>query len=239
MTANNGLTELTACPRCDKAPLADTGNGYRCAACKVDYPSLAGLPWLFADPEASLGEWRNRLHFSLQHLATSSQRMQAELADIPEGSLTRRRLERQIAATDLHRKKLRELLAPVDLQSSQASHETYLALRTRLPVDQGISTYYGNIHRDWCWGDEENRASLACVASVLGEEPLGDTLVLGAGACRLAYDIHQELATSRTVATDFNPLLMLVAKAVVDGGELELAEFPLAPRTIDDFAVTR
>ena len=55
---------------------------------------------------------------------------------------------------------LRELLEPVDIQSSQASYESYLALRTRLPSDQGISTYYANIHRDWAWGDAENQASL-------------------------------------------------------------------------------
>lgn len=239
MTADDGLTELTACPRCDKTPLARTGRGYRCTACKVDYPSLAGLPWLFADPAASIGEWRNRLHFALQQLATASQRMQAELQTVDEATLTHRRLRRQVEATDEHRRKLREILEPVDVQSSQGSYESYLALRTRLPVDQGISTYYANIHRDWSWGEEENRASLRCIAAVAAGRPLGDTLVQGAGACRLAYDVHQELGTSRTVATDFNPLLMLVAKAVTAGGELELYEFPIAPRTIDDFAVLR
>jgi len=239
MTADDGLTDLTACPRCDKAPLARSKAGYRCAACKVDYPVLAGMPWLFADPEASMGEWRNRLHFALQQLATASQRMQSELKGVDESSLTHRRLCAQIDATDEHRRQLRELLEPVDVQSSQGSYESYLALRTRLPVDQGISTYYANIHRDWCWGEEENRASLQCIAGAAAGKPLGTTLVLGAGACRLAYDVRRELDTTQVVATDFNPLLMLVGKTVTDGGELELYEFPLAPRTMDDFAVRR
>ena len=67
----------------------------------------------------------------------------------------------------------------------------------------------------------------------------GDTLVLGSGASRLAYDMHRQLDTGRTVAMDFNPLLMLVAKNVVEGKDIELYEFPIAPKTIDDFAVKR
>jgi hypothetical protein len=38
---------------------------------------------------------------------------------------------------------------------------------------------------------------------------------------------------------DFNPLLFLIAKTVVNGGELELHEFPIAPKTWQDVAVNR
>jgi hypothetical protein len=48
-----------------------------------------------------------------------------------------------------------------------------------------------------------------------------------------------QLDTGRTIAMDFNPLLFLVAKSVMQGNEPELYEFPLAPKTIDDFAVLR
>jgi len=239
MPGENKLTELTACPRCDKSPLVLKDNQYRCDACKVDYPSIAGIPWLFAEPEASIGEWRNRLHFALQQLANQSQRTQAELANCDKNSLTARRLKSQIEALDEHRNMLRELLAPADIQSSEAAYESYLALRTRLPVDQGIATYYANIHRDWAWGDEENQASLELIKAVADGKAIGDTLVLGSGASRLAYDVHRQLDTGRTVAMDFNPLLMLVAKNVVEGKEVELYEFPLAPKTIDDFVVKR
>jgi ubiquinone/menaquinone biosynthesis C-methylase UbiE len=239
MTDTEGPTDLTACPRCDKAPLTASRDGYRCVGCKAEFPSVAGIPWLFADPDASIGEWRNRLQFALQQLATKSQRMQAALASCEKDGLTHQRLAAQIAATDEHRQQLRELLAPLDVRSSTAGYESYLALRTRLPVDQGIATYYSNVHRDWAWGDEENEASLAIIQSVSGETPLGETLVLGAGAGRLAYDIHMQLQTARTVAMDFNPLLMLVAARVTAGEEIALYEFPIAPRSIDDFAVRR
>ena len=239
MTEPDGLAALTACPRCDKAPLTTSADGYRCAACNVDFPVIGGIPWLFAEPEASIGEWRNRLHFALQQLATESQQIRAALDEHNEGNLTHRRLAAQAVAKDEHRQQLRELLAPLDIQSSTASVESYLAMRTRLPTDQGIATYYSNIHRDWAWGNEENEASLAVIDSVSNGATLGDTLILGAGAGRLAYDIHRQLDTATTVAMDFNPLLLLVAAKVTAGEDLELYEFPLAPKTMDDIAVRR
>ncbi len=244
MADENHLVDFVACPRCDKTPLAENNGGYRCSACKADYPSVGGIPWLFAEADASLGEWRNRLHFSLQQLANESQRIRAELAANDVSSLTRKRLERQVEAVDEHRNLLRNILEPVDIRSLQASYESYLALRTRLPIDQGIQTYYANMHRDWCWGDTENEASLSEIKAIISEgdgehHALGDTLILGAGACRLAYDIHMQLDTAQTIAMDFNPLLLLVARSVMQGDELELYEFPLAPKSLEDFAVLR
>jgi len=244
MPAEHHIAELFACPRCDKTPLSEKDGGYRCSACKVDYPSVGDIPWLLAEPDASLGEWRNRLHFSLQQLANESQRIGAELAAGDICSLTRKRLERQVKAVDEHRGILRKILEPVGIQSIQASNESHLALRTRLPIDQGIQTYYANIHRDWCWGDAENEASVNEIKAIVSEgdgnnRALGDTLILGAGACRLSFDIHMQLDTAHTIAMDFNPLLLLVAKSVMQGDEPELYEFPLAPKSLEDFAVLR
>ena len=46
------LTDLLACPRCDKTPLAFADGVYSCGACKIDFPSIDGIPWLFAEPQA-------------------------------------------------------------------------------------------------------------------------------------------------------------------------------------------
>lgn len=239
MPVENRLAELLACPRCDKA-LDNDGKHYRCTACKTDFPFVGDIPWLFAEPDASLGEWRNRLHFALQQLAHESGRLKSELKTTGISNLTRRRLEQQIGAKEEHSKALRRILAPVDVQTMQASYESYLALRTRLPADQGLNTYYANVHRDWSWGETENDISLQQIRAVAGaDSDLGDTLILGSGACRLAYDIHMQLNTARTVALDFNPLLLLIAKIMISGKSAELYEFPIAPRSMDDFAVLR
>ncbi len=188
MTAD-ALRELLACPRCD-APLADSGAVWRCAGCDVDFPHVAGIPWLFAEPNAALDEWRARLHFSLQKLERERQQIAAALASTSLRPATRARLDGLERATRDHDVRLRALLAPVELEQHSASYETYLALRTRLPPDQGLTTYYANIHRDWCWGDTENDASFEALAAALRDVPPRRALVLGAGAGRLAYDLH-------------------------------------------------
>ncbi|MDX1500008.1 MAG: methyltransferase domain-containing protein [Woeseiaceae bacterium] len=233
-------TDLFACPRCDKTPLAEHEGRYSCSACKIDFPALDGIPWLFADPQAALGEWRGRMQFALTKLSQDAAAIDAELRAEDLAALTRRRLERHRKALEDHRRRLAAILEPLDVQSLTGSHESYLALRTRLPADQGLSTYYANVHRDWAWGKEENEASLAQLRAVLHENAApGDVLVLGAGAGRLAYDLHMEFGCARTLALDFNPLLVLIAKTVTGGGRLKLFEFPIAPRSLEDDVVLR
>jgi SAM-dependent methyltransferase/uncharacterized protein YbaR (Trm112 family) len=234
------LNDLLACPRCDKTPLEPVDDKLHCKSCKVDFPSVNGIPWMFAEPQATLGEWRGRLQFALQRLSQEIAGLEQELSDKAISALARRRVERYKKCVESHRRKLQKLLRPVDVQSLQGTLETYLALRTRLPSDQGLNTYYANIHRDWAWGDEENQASLKQIRAVLHDyAELGDVLVLGAGAGRLAYDIHMDLECATTVAMDFNPLLMLVADAVTKGEQLNLYEFPIAPLALEDDAVLR
>ncbi len=236
----DGFLNLIACPRCDKTPLEQGDGGLHCAACKIDFPLLDDIPCLFAEPESSIGEWRGRMQFALQQLSQESAGLAAELKNKDLRALTRRRLERYKTAVEQHRRALQKLMQPLDVQSYSGSFESYLAMRTRLPVDQGLNTYYANVHRDWAWGDDENRASLKQVRAVLHDNAeLGNVLVLGAGAGRLAYDIHRELDCDRTVALDFNPMLLLVANAMARGDKLKLYEFPIAPKSLEDDAVLR
>ncbi len=234
------LPDLLACPRCDKAPLEFADESVHCKACKVDFPVIEGMPWMFAEPQAALGEWRNRLQFALQKLGHEIAGIERELQDETLSPLARRRVERYKKCVESHRRKLQKMLRPLDVQSQQGDYETYLALRTRLPADQGLNTYYANIHRDWAWGDDENEASLRQIQAVLHDHAeLGDVLVLGAGAGRLAYDIHTTMNCASTVALDFNPLLLLVARAVTRGEQVNMYEFPLAPLALEDDAVLR
>jgi ubiquinone/menaquinone biosynthesis C-methylase UbiE len=105
-------------------------------------------------------------------------------------------------------------------------------------MTQDLHSYYVNLHRDWAWGVEENRRSCELVAEALGPERRR-VLVLGAGGGRLAYDLHAACAPSLTVALDINPLLLLVAKELLDGNAVSLIEFPIAPRHRGDEAVAR
>ena len=237
MTSN--LSDLLACPRCDKA-LVSSGQGFRCAGCQIDFPSLENIPWLYSHPTTALIEWRQRLNLMLSNLEKDVLRLSEALQQKNLHSLTRQRLEQLQAATEDHSDRLQALLAPLDLEQSTVGHEMALALRTRLPPDQGLTTYYPNLHRDWAWGDEENSASLALLSDRLGDvdEPQR-ILVLGSGAGRLAYDLHRETDAELTVALDFNPLFQLAAQRITGGESVELYEFPIAPRSVGDQAVLR
>jgi uncharacterized protein YbaR (Trm112 family) len=238
MADTETLLDLLACPRCDRAPLAGDGAGLQCPACRTGFGSIRGIPWLFAEPDAARGEWRNRLHFELSRLARDADALRGELKQQELRDATRARLERQLDATEAQRRALLQLLSPLDVTPDAAVFESHLALRTRLPADQGLNTYYANVHRDWSWGEEENAAALEQVRALAPSAPR-DVLVLGAGAGRLAYDLHMQLPAARTVALDFNPLLVLVADAVTRGESLELVEFPIAPLNADEVAVRR
>lgn len=239
MSDRDCLEGLLGCPRCDR-PLTAAAAAWACAACRVEFPLLAGLPCLFAEPAWALAEWRARFAMQLQALEHDARRADRALADDALPALTRRRLAGLRDACRQHAQQLRALLAPLDVAGSGAARETYLALRTRLPPGQGLLTYAANVHRDWCWGAAENQASRDLVLDALGGAAReGRLLVLGAGAGRLAYDLHAHGEPALTLGLDFNPLLLLITQRLARGETLELIEFPLAPRRLADQAVHR
>jgi hypothetical protein len=229
---------VLGCPRCQRA-LDATDAGFRCRACKVDYPAIGGVPWLFAVPSAALAEWRARFARELQETDLAVGRAAAVVRDRPQlRDSTRKRLARTAAGHAARAKELRELLAPLGRPAEEMPHEVLLALRTRLPPSQGLTTYAQNAFRDWSWGDDENLESASMVATHLPDDP-ETVLVLGAGAGRLAYDLHQLGLQAWTLGLDLNPLLTFVGDRVVRGETLTLHEFPLAPRRLEDIAVAR
>ena len=235
MSVRAPLAELLACPSC-----GNRLTGVTCLICRTDFPSIGGIPWLMPEPGLALTEWRGRLHHLLTHYATEAARQRAALANPGAAPLTRQRLGHVAAALDDQSGRLRRLMLPLGIDRRSEAHAVHVALGTELPVNQGISSYYPNLHRDWCWGGAENRASLDAVVACIptGTRP-ARMLVLGAGACRLAYDLHQALKPELSVALDFNPLFMLAASRVIAGETLELYEFPIAPRSVADHAVRR
>jgi hypothetical protein len=233
------LASVLRCPRCRRASLSLQRAGWICVGCNAGYPVLGDIPWLFADPQSTLAQWRERLQFLLLSIDREVRTLRAELAGSIT-ALTRQRLELLATAQEDHARRLTRLLAPLDLAATHTGYETHLALRTRLPSDQGLTNYYVNLHRDWAWGNAENDASVALIRSAAGDHThWGSTLVLGAGSGRLAYDVHMQCAPRLTVAVDFNPLLLFVARDVTRGRSLELYEFPIAPRRLADHAVLR
>lgn len=236
MVLNDELLPLLACPRCGKQPLAQKDTGLYCPGCKTEFPTIGGIPWVFADPATTLNEWRNRWDRALKDYGAQIQSLAQELESKDLRDKTRLRLQRRHGALQDQTHKMAELMKPLGISDRLTDMSTYLALRTRLPQDHGLNTYYSNVHRDWVWGDPENLASIE-ILKALDLEHTGNLAVLGCGAGRLAYDLHNELKPDATIAMDFNPFLLFVCQAMARGEQLELYEFPLAPRTTSDLAV--
>ncbi|MFO1455632.1 MAG: class I SAM-dependent methyltransferase [Steroidobacteraceae bacterium] len=228
------------CPQClGDAPLDVTGSGWRCARCTTDYPRLGGLPWLLPAPQVRIVEWRQRYRLLERELESGQQSIGERLRDPGLPAAGRDRLDRLRAGQAAQVAELRALLAPLDPDGSIARLETLLALRTRTPLSQDLGSYYVNVHRDWCWGDAENEASLRLVQDLMAGIAPGRMLVPGAGAGRLAFDVHQAMAPTETFALDLNPLLAWIGARVAAGETVALHEFPVAPRSGADVALAR
>lgn len=187
-----------------------------------------------------LGEWRNRLGLLIADLKHEADICRTAANGSGLIDSTRNRLITLADANESQVAHLLNLLAPLGPLDPGPARETLLALRTRLPREQGLTNYYVNLHRDYVWGDEENAASAAIVESVIDPSLAGlRVLVLGAGSGRLARDLHVSHRPALTVALDFNPLLLFAAREVLAGREVRLHEFPIAPRSIADSAPLR
>lgn len=237
VTRRNPPLELLCCPRC-RGPLAE-GAAWSCAACRIDYPAIDGLPWLFPDPQLALGEWQARIHGFLAGLEAQATRYRAALDGGITRASTRNRLKLLSAACADHARRLRALLAPLGATRPAAAPEVYGALGMALPAGQGLTSYYANLHRDWCWGDAENESGYRILDAALGPGPPGRTLLLGVGAGRLAFDLMHRRGPQPMLAADINPLFLAVVQRLFDGERLELYEFPLAPRDLGSHAVLR
>jgi SAM-dependent methyltransferase len=77
------------------------------------------------------------------------------------------------------------------------------------------------------------------LARLGSDRTIGKLLVLGAGAGRLAYDLHVALDATLSVLLDQNPLVSLVGRRVVAGHSLRLFEIPRNPLTKDHAALER
>lgn len=97
-------------------------------------------------------------------------------------------------------------------------------------LPRGVVEYIGYLYRDWGWpavGYRENEAPLAELGRLLRGRELGRTLVFGAGACGLAYELHLRHHARETIALDIDPYLLVVGERVVRGESVRLTEASL------------
>ena len=239
MSPRPSIVDFTACPACRKVALRASGDAVHCGACNARYPLIGGIPWLFREPALTLGEWQNRLRLYLEEFRLEHRIASAELGSGGLSPATRARLTLLAQAYAGQVVAVEGLLRPLAIEPLPAPQATMAAFDVRVPRHQDLHSYYLNLHRDWVWGAVENDAARDAVLGAMPSGIAGRVLVLGAGGCRLAYDLHQTGAPAHTVALDINPLLLLAAQELLAGRSVDLYEFPIAPRAASDHAVRR
>ncbi len=243
--ARSELLPLLSCPACEHPEIvpSTTADDLECRHCRTRFPiytsGLANIPWLFPDPGSTALEWKARFNGFLQSNLSEQFRLNFALENGRLGASGRDRVTHVLRKKEAQRAHVLELLEPLGLENDFVS-DAVQSLRSKLPKSQGLSSYYNNIFRDWAWNNGENEELLEAIRVALKADDrrrIGKVLTIGAGACRLPYDLHREYAADLSVALDINPLLLFLASRVIHGESVSFCEFPIAPLNKASFAV--
>jgi len=203
---------------------------------------VGGVPCLLDDAHGEVERWRSRLGEFVRENNASRDAMLAQLVAEPQISrLSRHRVETLRAKLEIHRDRILAVAEHAGLAPGPAVEDP----TSTVQGEGELTSYFHQLHRDWGWDTggaipEEVGLAVAEVMDALdGGAPLGDMLVLGAGACRLPWEIHARGHATSTLALDINPLPFWVARRLLSGEVIRLFEFPLRPRSTEDVAVDR
>ena len=240
------LLPLLVCLRCraDALRLLAAESVVVCQDCATRYPVFrcgeSLIPWLFENPNRTLLQWKARYHGFLHSNSVDLERLRSARTSNGNRPKTNARIRRLLHAREHYRRQVVDLLRPFNLDAIDWPADGTAILEDKLPGNQGLSSYISNVFRDWSWNNGESEEVFDAVARVTDADPrpsIGKVLVLGSGACRLAYDVHRRYQPETTVNVDINPLLLHIGMRVAKGDPVDLYEFPIAPRTGSDSAV--
>ena len=254
--ASVGADGLGALRRCSRARRASAKAAVSpcapiissCLNCKTEFPLLRGggirIPWLDRTPEAARLEWRARFNEFLHANSVERMRLERALAEVRRSKTAVGRISALLSARESQRKEIVDLLVPLSLGGVRAAPALDRAgiLHERLPQRDSLVDDYDSLLRDWAWESVENDSRVECVREVLPERKAfkaGKLLTLGAGAGRLAYDLHLRYSTELSVALDVTPLPLLLAARVLNRETITLHEFPVAPLSQSLTAIAR
>ena len=219
--AYGSLIEAAQCPRCAEGIDVSTPT-IACRGCAQTYPRLGEIPILLADAQAHLASCRRQLALLEQEVDKTVQKIEEELRAADVLPITQTRCRAVIEGIAGQLADVLSLVEPLLTAGAPEGGDRPAAGEVPATLE-----YLPYLHRDWGSPpdpDGENERALATIEGVLEGRSLGRTLVLGAGACRLAYDLHRRHPAAEIVVIDLDPVLFCVAHAVTRGESVSIRE---------------
>jgi len=232
------LLSCLQCPKCGSEQLIEKATSVDCDQCDQSYPQLKfgniTIPFVFADVNAAMHAWCARINGFNKTIKQDIERISIQSNDKNISKLTRERLKSLLKSKKQYSTQITDHLDCF----KQYAVEKYSYSSNEVAKNQGVDSYINNIFRDWCWDNGENEELLRSVDDLIRDDyQAGITLTLGAGASRFSCDFHDQYHAKHSVLLDINPLLLGCAAKIINGETVELNEFPVAPLSIQDFAV--
>lgn len=236
MSTPPGLLEALACPRCGLSLVARHG-GLGCEGCPAEFPRLGNIFCLVPDSAFWRTLWLRRFddYSASVELRVASLRHEAEAPDLLPR--TQQRLRRLAAGLELQLEVVATLFSALEVQADPLPSSA-IPSRPEAVSQPAVLEYQEHIFRDWIWGQRECEEALAFIGPAIPPQ-LSRVAIYGAGAGRLAVDLHRHREPAQTFALDVNPLPFLVADRLLAGEELDLPEFPVDPNSADEVVIAR
>jgi len=231
-----GLVESLACPRCGGALIARE-SGLGCEGCRAQYPQFGNIFCLVPDSALWRTLWLRRFddYSSSIELRVASLRQEAEAPDLLP--LTQQRLRRLADGFEQQLEGLAALFSVMEVDADPLP-STAIPSRPEVGTQVPVLEYQEHIFRDWVWGQRECAEALEFIGPAVPSQ-LSRVAIYGAGAGRLAVDLHRSREPTHTFALDLNPAPFLVADRLLAGGQVDLPEFPVDPNSADEVVIDR
>ncbi len=236
VSTSPGLLEALVCPRCERSLIARQ-CGLGCEGCGAEFPRLGSIFCLVPDAALWRTLWLRRFddYSASIELRVASLRKEAEAPDLLP--MTQQRLRQLAAGLELQLESLAGLFSALDTDGDPLP-ATAIPSRPESGSQVAVLEYQEHIFRDWVWGQRECDEAIAFIGPAIPPR-ISRVAIYGAGAGRLAADIHRRSEPAQTFALDLNPLPFLVADRLLAGEEVDLPEFPVDPNSVDEVVIAR
>ncbi|MDE2782579.1 MAG: methyltransferase domain-containing protein [Gemmatimonadota bacterium] len=224
-----GLLDAVRCPLCSsKIDLA--AQAVRCRKCGQVYPRLGAIPVLLPEPLDYFASCMRQLAGLEEQVERVVQDVGEQLRSTELLPSTRKRCRIIIEGITGQLADVRGILEPGLPAAARAGAG---GQSERIPATLDHLPY---LYRDWGWppqADGETERALALVETLLENRCPGRMLVMGAGACRLAYDVYHRHPDSELLVMDLDPVLFSAAHAVTHGESVTVREANLEMGDLD------